>query len=129
MGHTCDAKCLKCGEEFSVNEGGGFSFHLLHCDRCGKEKDVTFEELGEIHLQYIKGLPGPYCMATSERDRAIQEEYEGEAITEEEYHAEVENIAGVHEECGGQFRFEAPPRCPKCGSDEIEKSEPTVLYD
>jgi hypothetical protein len=77
MGQTYTAICDACGSKFEVNEGGGFFFHLLHCEKCGKEKSIGFEDLGEIHLRYIKGLPGPYCMASSETDKLIQEKYQG----------------------------------------------------
>lgn len=42
-------ECSKCGTKFKVSEGGGFTFHVLHCDKCGMEKRTEFNELGEIH--------------------------------------------------------------------------------
>lgn len=33
-----------------VSEGGGFCSLLLHCDKCGKEKNIGFDELEENHL-------------------------------------------------------------------------------
>jgi hypothetical protein len=65
MGAGISAKCLDCGSEFTVNEGGGLSFHLLRCDTCGETKGVGFGELGELHLRYLKGLPGPYSVVTA----------------------------------------------------------------
>lgn len=59
MGMEYTAKCNKCGHEFEVSEGGGFFFHLLHCDKCGKQKSISFDEIGEPHLQYLKGLGAP----------------------------------------------------------------------
>ena len=32
-------------------------------------------------------------------------------------------------ECGGNFRLDAPVRCPKCRSAEIDEGEVTVYYD
>ena len=32
-------------------------------------------------------------------------------------------------ECGGNFTFDAPSRCPKCHSTKIEEGETTVFYD
>ena len=130
MGQQHDVRCLQCGEEFVVCDGGGFFFHLLHCDRCGKEKEIGFDELGELHLRYIKGLPGPYCIATREHDKAIQENYEGEPLSEDEYRSAIERSVPRHSRCGGRFRFDAPPRCPKCGSTEFEDTGRGVLcYD
>ena len=60
MGHIVEAKCLDCGEKFEIEHGGGFFFHLLRCDKCGKTESIGFDKLGELHLQYLKGLPGPY---------------------------------------------------------------------
>jgi len=40
MGARYSVICIKCDEQFEVNEGGGFFFHLVHCnidaDRRGK---------------------------------------------------------------------------------------------
>jgi hypothetical protein len=68
-GHQFGAVCSACGERFTVCEGGGFFFHLLHCNKCGKEKSIGFKDLGEIHLRYVKGLPGPYCVASMDSDK------------------------------------------------------------
>src|SRR5660397_104797 len=72
MGCSYHVKCLQCGNNFDVNSGGGFFFHLLHCDFCGKDKSIGFDEIGELHLRYIKGLPGPYCVASSSLDQHIK---------------------------------------------------------
>ena len=45
MGYSTDAKCLDCGKVFEVSHGGGFSFHLLRCDKCGKSKSITFDKI------------------------------------------------------------------------------------
>jgi predicted Zn-ribbon and HTH transcriptional regulator len=43
MGQTSNARCLNCGHEFELNQGGGFTFHLLRCDSCGMTKAVGFD--------------------------------------------------------------------------------------
>jgi len=129
MGSTYGATCKKCGKTFEYNEGGGFVFHLLRCDKCGKEREIGFEEIGEPHKKYIKGLSVPYSSASSESDEDIQKNYPGDPITEEEYHLEVEKMVGDCK-CGGTFRFDAPPRCPKCKSTDLEDDPGMmVLYD
>jgi Zn finger protein HypA/HybF involved in hydrogenase expression len=120
MGHTYGAKCGECGAEFEVSEGGGFTFHLLHCDRCGKGKSISFDKIGELHLRYVKGLDMPYSTVTWDSDRFIQETYTGEPISEAEYHQEIEKLTRKCR-CGGRYRFDAPPRCPKCRSTDIEQ--------
>ncbi len=119
MEYEFEAKCLNCGNKFKVSDGGGFIFHLLHCDTCGKEKSISFEKLGELHLKYLKGLNVPYCLAISEHDRYIQENYKGDSISEEEYYKAIENKF-KNCKCGGRFKFKAKPRCPKCKSKDFK---------
>lgn len=117
MGTHFGATCRTCGHEYGVDLGGGFTFHLLRCDQCGKTKDISFEELGDTHKRYIKGLKVPRSGFTAEEDRRIQKEFKGRPLSEAKYHAAVEAFAGVCE-CGGQLRFHAPVRCPVCHSTE-----------
>lgn len=130
MGCRYDLKCARCGNNFGVNESRGFFFHLLHCDSCGEELSVGFDEIGEAHSRYLKGLPGLYCIASSESDKFVRDNYPGEPLSEEEYHVMVEQIAGTCS-CGGSFTFDAPPSCPKCGSTELEYDPkgPSLMYD
>ncbi len=127
MGQRLEVKCKKCGHVFEVNEGGGFFFHMLHCDTCGKEKSISFKKLGETHLQYLKGLNCTYCIASSEHDVDVRENYSGDPISEEEYHRKVEEKAGQCK-CGGHFRMDAPIRCPKCRSVDFEETGMNVCY-
>lgn len=130
MGYSYTAYCRKCRSSFKVNDGGGFFFHLLRCDSCGGERSIGFDEIGEPHLRYLKGLDGPYCLASAEHDRHVRENYPGEPMGEEEYHGAVEEICGRCD-CGGRFRFDAPPRCPKCRTayEKTGGERPDVLYD
>ena len=122
--------CRACGQKSNVDEGGGFVFHLLHCDRCGDAKSISFEEIGEPHLRYLKGLPGPYAMATRRHDEWAKKNYPGEPLSDAEYHSAVEEIVGSCQ-CGGSYRFDAPPRCPKCRSTDLadDPSAGDILYD
>jgi hypothetical protein len=128
MGQTYRAECKECGYKFEISEGGGFTFHKLRCDACGTSKSISFREIGEPHLRYIKGLKIPYSMLTEESDREIQENYPGEPLSESDYYAAVEKIAGKCR-CGGLFKFEAGPRCPKCRSTQLARGETTICYD
>ena len=128
MGSQFQAKCKSCGHEFTAEDGGGFFFHLLHCDKCGRAKDISFRQLGEIHLRYLKGLPNGYCSASAEHDRIVRETYLGEPLSEDNYHEAVESIAG-HCRCRGKYTFDASPRCPKCRSLDLEEGEATLMYD
>lgn len=130
MGSLFGGVCNQCGENFEVHDGGGFSFHLLHCDKCGSDKSVDFDGLGEAHFRYIKGLPGPYAIATSKNDKYIQDNYPGTPLSEDEYHAVVEDVAGACE-CGGHYKFDAPARCPKCKSTDFRPDPDfgNICYD
>lgn len=128
MGYSSEATCRACGHTFTVSKGGGFAFHLLRCDRCGRERSVSFEELGEAHLRYRKGLPGPYSIATQEGDDQGRTHHPGPSMSEEEYNREVEMVGGDCE-CGGNYRIDTPPRCPSCRSTDLASGEPTVFYD
>lgn len=129
MGQLVGATCRKCGHSFELSEGGGFVFHRLRCDRCGKEKSVAFDDLGDLHRRYIKGSPFPaYCVATWDRDQEIKRDYPGDPVSEEEYHRGVEKFAGACA-CGGTFKLGAPARCPKCRSRNIKKGEIILFYD
>ena len=130
MGMSYGAICNDCGAKFTANEGGGFVFHLLHCDRCGAERAISFDEIGEPHLRYIKGLDVPYSEVTAEHDRHIQQTYPGEPMDRDEYEAAVEQLCGQCE-CGGAYRFDAPPRCPECRSANLRKDPEArrICYD
>ena len=127
MGATFQVECKKCGCTFHADEGGGFVFHMLHCDACGKSKSVTFESLGELHLRYLKSFKGPYCIATREQDEYVQEHYEGEPLSEAEYHAQIEEKQKPCK-CGGRFTFKAIARCPQCRSTDYE-GPVVAMYD
>lgn len=130
VGKTYGAICKKCGHRFEAREGGGFFFHVLHCDACGKEKIIPFDELGEAHLRYIKGHPDPHSKTTRSLDKFVQKNYPESPLSEDEYLAIVEEVAGDHE-CGGHFTLEAPVRCPACGSADVREdpNAPAVTYD
>lgn len=128
MGSISEMKCLDCGQVFEAALGGGFFFHKLLCDQCGADKDIGFDELGELHLRYLKGLPGPYCVASSEHDKYIREHTSLSSISEDEYNKGIDALAGKCR-CGGKYKLDAPPRCPKCHSTNLEEGEVSICYD
>ena len=132
MGSACGYICRSCRTRFQVRSGGGFFFDLLHCDACGEAKSVGHQELGDIHLGFVKGLPGPYAVARSAMDRRIQHEYPGEPLTRDEYAAAAEATLEPCS-CGGRFRYDAQARCPACRStSELWDRDPKAssrLYD
>ena len=45
MGISYRTKCEQCEHRFKVNEGGGFTFFRLHCDKCGRGKYIDHEQV------------------------------------------------------------------------------------
>jgi hypothetical protein len=128
MGSVVEAQCCKCGNAFTFQDGGGFTFHLVRCDSCGAEKHIGFDELGVLHLRYLKGLSGPYCLASAEHDKVVREKAQVEPVSEAEYHKGIETISGACN-CGGRYRLDALPRCPKCRSTQISSGGTAACYD
>ena len=132
MGRSSGHICKVCTNRFQVRDGGGFFFDLLHCDACGRTHSVSHEDLGDIHLRYVKGLGRPYAIARAEMDRRIQAEYPGEPLSRDEYRAAAEATLDPCP-CGGRFRYDAPARCPTCrstGEMWVENPDgPTAFYD
>jgi hypothetical protein len=132
MGSMTSYICRTCGTHFMANEGGGFFFDLLRCDTCGKTRSVSHQDLGDIHLGFVKGLPGPYAVARAGMDREIRATYPGRPLTRDEYHAAAEATLDACA-CGGRFSYHAPARCPHCRSTrELWDEDPRgahVFYD
>lgn len=40
MGSYTKIKCPRCGKVYEWSEGEGFTTRILHCDRCGKKKQM-----------------------------------------------------------------------------------------
>lgn len=117
MGSRTGNVCRDCGTRFLVTEGGGFFFDELHCEACGGTRGISHQELGDLHLAFVKGLPGPYAMARMELDRRIKAEYPGAPLSRDEYHAAAEATL-ERCGCGGRYRYDAPARCPTCRSTQ-----------
>lgn len=126
MGSATGHVCKACRARFGVRDGGGFYFDMLHCDACGKAQSVGHQELGDIHLRFVKGLGRPYAVARAQMDRRIQQEYPGQPSSRDEYHAAAEATLDPCP-CGGRFRYDAQPRCPSCRStSEMWDTDPTA---
>lgn len=132
MGSRSSYICRPCGAHFRSSSGGGFMFDLLHCDTCGESRSVSHQELGDVHLGFVKGLPGPYAVARAAMDRRIQAEYPGKPLTRGQYHAAAQATIGSCA-CGGRFTYNAPARCPGCRSTHDQWDEdptvPSLSYD
>ena len=96
MGTTLEATCRDCGHSFTYNDGPGFQFALVRCNKCGGEKQVPFDKVGE---------------GVSHGDHKRVEEFAGKCM------------------CGGKYKVDAVPRCPKCKSKNFDHGGTLVHYD
>jgi hypothetical protein len=125
MGRAYQAVCKSCGHTFPASEGGGFSFESLRCDQCGEDTAVSHNDVWESYLAMLKG--GNF--AFPEPDGADGRTYQGEPITEGEFRRRVEAKAGICS-CGGQFKFDAPLRCPACRSASVaDDGTREIMFD
>lgn len=127
MGTQRKATCRDCKAHITVDEGGGFLFHLLRCVRCGRANRIGLRELGDVHVRYLKGSERPYTVASSAEHEYIRQQVDVESMSPEDYFDAVEGFRKC--DCGGRLSFDAPPRCPRCGSLEITLGEVTACYD
>ncbi len=128
MGCELRAACLDCRTSFTVFEGGAVFSHALRCEECGETKFISLFELGGHHTRFVKGLRGAYSHCTEPWDTFIHEHAPVDPITETEYYAGIEAVAGRCV-CGGKFTLTAPPRCPACWSTNISTGAVVMFYD
>ncbi len=115
--------CRLCRMEFDARWGGGFRYADRFCPDCGawrclqySEDPGTWEAFQNLNLT-IQSLPGPL----HERQQHI-------ARAAAELDARVQNALGRCP-CGGSFTEERP-RCPGCGSDNLETAGQVLMdYD
>lgn len=115
MGTLTSFICRTCGTHFAARQGGTRYSDLLHCEACGADLPLSHEELGDVHLRYIKGLSVPYAVSRMKFDRWIQAHYPGEPLDRGSYETAVESLQAACA-CGGRFTYRAEPRCPTCRS-------------
>ena len=121
------AACQGCKAEIIVKEGGGFFFHQLRCVRCGRATQIGRDEIADLHLRYLKGSELPYTVGQSAEHQYVREQVDVEPLSSEEYYAAIEAVRKC--DCGGRLSFDAPPRCPRCGSLEIKLGDVVGNYD
>jgi predicted Zn-ribbon and HTH transcriptional regulator len=69
-------------------------------------------------------------VASTDLDKEIKDICARAPFSAEEYHKAVEQTGGRCPNCGGSAKFDAPPRCPKCKSTELEyDATPFLMYD
>jgi predicted Zn-ribbon and HTH transcriptional regulator len=104
VGYIVEPTCRACGHRWD-NEliGGTMLVGVYRCDRCGKGDGVGIEDLQRAGLYPLRS---PWNL--NRRD--------------------ARKVLGLCT-CGGAFAADAPVRCPKCGSDEVDVGGPTMMVD
>ncbi|MCB0261456.1 MAG: hypothetical protein KDH97_09250 [Calditrichaeota bacterium] len=135
MGRTIGAICNQCDREFTINEGGGFHFDLLRCDRCGRSIGVP-REVVQAPEQYAaaSGWFAGVAAFWKRVRQAFGRSPHGDAGAVSETTDRVSQTvpAGSPQcECGGSFIHDAPPRCPFCGSADYRNNPDfgMIMYD
>jgi DNA-directed RNA polymerase subunit RPC12/RpoP len=85
--------CNHCEGRSIVRVGWGATFHILHCLRCGAEKIIRLWQTSSLKRYYNEHLEEMHPMYLEEK---------------------IEKCT-----CGGEYRLNAPPRCPYCKSKDL----------
>jgi hypothetical protein len=86
---------------------------------------VEYEAIWDTYLAMLKGVKP----LMPEPNGADWRTYPGKPITMDEYRRRVEAKAGACP-CGGRFTFDAPLRCPACGSASVaDDGTRTIMFD
>jgi hypothetical protein len=115
-------RCFDCDSVFYHESGGGFGFHSLDCDKCGKHKLLDFSKLRDIQRRHFHKHPAG-CGTTWLYVREVNL-----GNNQDTYYTEVERAAG-NCECEGKYRFNAPTRCPKCKSTNVQCEKNSLIAD
>lgn len=135
MGRTFGAICNQCNREFTINEGGGFHFELLRCDRCGRSINVP-HPVPEWSRGYQAGsgaISGWVASIAAFWKRLWQRPGSASPAVRSPRSARADQEANTPQQCdcGGHFIHGAPPRCPFCGSADYRNNPDfgVIMYD
>jgi len=119
MGAEYRGRCNACGTTFTYKESGGFCFHVLRCDTCGRSKMVEHDKPDGPDALFSRDLSSDLESPADEPAGPIDRGTDVAAVERKVRPCR----------CGGRYRFDAPPRCPRCRSTDIDRGEITLLYD
>jgi hypothetical protein len=129
LGCSIQAACNKCKTHFTASKGGGRKFDLLHCDHCGAEHGINHDEIGNPYKRYCNSVEALFQFRRGRDENHIVKSIRNllsgvwYSVSTFQYNRAVEKKAGKCQ-CGGRFKFDAPPRCPGCLSHEFTEIDP-----
>jgi hypothetical protein len=137
MGTQYQALCNECGHSFTVREGPGMLFELVHCERCGRSRGVSRRDLADYYWEHHDGTTEN--RSEESRRPSLEERRSTDwlmvnrlaGMTPQEYCEAIEAVTGRCA-CGGGHRLDASPRCPACGASDYRpdpNSHETIMYD
>lgn len=117
-------RCIRCSTLFEVGQAAGLTHHLLHCNRCGREKTLKTEEILQIfsHTKYGTLSHSPSYKGNP---RTASEALDT-LVNDPKYRFLVEHHAGLCI-CGSLFKFPGKARCPRCRSSVYRIESPSFI--
>jgi hypothetical protein len=95
MGHSIGCICNQCGRRWEDQVGGGMSYMLLRCEKCGATSSLSFDRFEKMPIFNFNDETTPKKNGKNP------------------YNCK----------CGGNKTEEAPLRCPKCKSLDYREDE------
>jgi uncharacterized paraquat-inducible protein A len=122
MMHSQRVVCQKCSHTFTIHEGTSSKAHLLHCVRCGREKQVDLTEVNEFYFRYFGIIRNSAVVGIRKQTASNPPLIPREIRDVRKYMFMVEHMAGSCI-CGASFRLYAKPRCPVCRSSVFQTAQ------
>lgn len=138
MGIERPVICKKCGHKFRCRNGGGFFFLQIRCDKCGKDKFIGIDKISDKIrkerekelLAFIKSekldKKGSIVRTTDDTNSTVGIELDGKVIKKISTNIFSKKNKKLFEDslrkckCGGQLKWDAPARCPKCHCTKLK---------
>ncbi len=57
MGEIFRVVCQQCGRDFEIEDGGGFFYEVLYCEKCGRKRSVDRDMSDEESLLIERAGP------------------------------------------------------------------------
>ena len=103
-----------CTTELDYTEQTSWLLFLKYLDGLEQDRADQAALEGRTYVRLVKGLPGGYSTQTEREDAFVREHVQIDPISETEYRAGIDAVAGRCA-CGGKFTLTAPPAVLRAG--------------